>query len=348
MISFHNGDMFDADTMAIVNTVNLVGVMGKGVALQFKERFRHNFNVYRQACQAGSIDIGRSLVVRDSWQGREFIIVNFPTKRHWRNPSEYTYIEKGLDDLVRIISEYNIGSIAIPPLGAGNGGLKWPVVKALICEKLKDVDCDVRVFEPGHKAVSLRREVKLTPARSLLLYMLWMQRREGYDITEFSSVKMAYFLQMFGGSGILRLNFIKYKYGPYCHEIKHMLHNLDGAYVRGFADNAKKAFEPFDIIEDTVADVRKMVEGDIQLLSIVSDLGKFLDGNWDDFSLELLSSVDYLISRDSCSTENDVYEGLLHWDGSGRKAKLFSDREVVRCAYEKVSGVYSSMKHNNP
>lgn len=331
--------MFEAGTEAVVNTVNLVGVMGKGVALQFKERFRHNFNVYRKACENGSIDIGRSLVVRDSHGGRDFLIVNFPTKRHWRTPSEYSYIEQGLDNLVEIISRYGIGSIAIPPLGAGNGGLDWQRVKDIICEKLNGVDCDIRVFEPGHKAVSQRRDVKLTPARSLLLYMLYCQRSEGFDITEFSAVKMAYFLQRFGTRGILGLDFIKYKYGPYCHEVKHVLHNLDGAYVRGFADNTKKAFEPFDIIGDKITEVKGMVEGDLGLLSVATDTSRFLANQWDDFSLELLSSVDYLLSYDSCTSEDDVYEGLRHWDDTGRKARLFSDRDIVSMAYKKVKAI---------
>lgn len=339
MISFSHGDMFDAGTEAIVNTVNLVGVMGKGVALQFKDRFKHNFNVYRKACKAGTIDIGRSLVVRDFWNGKEFLIVNFPTKRHWRYPSDYSYIEKGLDNLRDIISKYRIRSISIPPLGAGNGGLEWQTVRGIICDKLKEVDCDIRVFEPGHKAVSHKHDVRLTPARSILLYMLMCQQEEGFDITEFSAVKMAYFLQKFGGKDILKLNFIKYKYGPYCHEVKHVLHVLDGAYVRGFADNTKKAFEPFDIIGDKMAEVKGMVEGDLGLLSIVNDTRKFLADQWDDFSLELLSSVDYLLSHASCTSEDDVYEGLQHWDESGRKARLFSKRDVVSMAYEKVKAI---------
>ena len=148
MIRFVYGDMFDSETEAIINTVNLVGVMGKGIALQFKERFPENFAVYRKACRDKTIDIGNSLVTRAFQNGREIYIVHFPTKKHWRNPSEYSFIEEGLINLRHIITDHKIKSISVPALGAGNGGLDWDKVKKLIVDHLNDIDCEVVVYKP--------------------------------------------------------------------------------------------------------------------------------------------------------------------------------------------------------
>ena len=336
MIRFSNGDMFESGADALVNTVNLVGVMGKGVALQFKERFKYNFQQYKHACENCKIGIGNSLVVKEKWKDKDVLIVNLPTKKHWRNKSEYSYIDMGLTNLVDIIEKYKISSIAIPPLGAGNGGLDWTVVKSMIIEKLKNVDSEIIVYEPGHKAVSVPRDAKLTKARALLLYMLEKQKEEGLDLTEFSSVKLAYFLQFFGAKNYMKLDFEKCFYGPYCYGVKMMLHNIDGAYIRGFADNDKRAFEPFDVIDERMSEVNLAVEKDISLATIVNETLGFLKGYWDDFSLELLSSIAFILSQNNKATKDDVYLGLHNWDNTGRKAKLFSDKEVVSEAYSKV------------
>lgn len=334
MIRFSTGNMFDAHVDAIVNTVNLVGVMGKGVALQFKERFKNNYQVYKQACDDRTLGIGNSLVVEEMWQGRNIWVINFPTKVHWRNPSEYMYIERGLENLIDIIHKYDIKSIAIPPLGAGNGGLDWYRVKDLIVSKLSSLDCDIVVFEPGHEAISAEKKVTLTQARALLVYMLDRVQREGNEATAFSAVKSVYFLQKFGAEKIFNMKFEKYIYGPYCDQVRHVLHAIDGGYIRGFADMTKKPFEPFDVIPAKMPEVKYMVESDILLNDIVSRTCQFLNGYWDDFSLELISSVDFLISARPYATVDEVYDLLGAWNE--RKKKLFSDKDIVLKAYKHI------------
>ena len=334
MISFSHGDMFEAGTEAIVNTVNLVGVMGKGVALQFKERFKNNYQVYKQACDDRTLGIGNSLVVEEMWQGRNIWVINFPTKVHWRNPSEYMYIERGLENLIDIIHKYAIKSIAIPPLGAGNGGLDWYRVKDLIVSKLSSLDCDIVVFEPGHEAISAEKKVTLTQARALLVYMLDRVQREGNEATAFSAVKSVYFLQKFGAEKIFNMKFEKYIYGPYCDQVRHVLHAIDGGYIRGFADMTKKPFEPFDVIPEKMSEVKYKVESDILLNDIVTRTCQFLDGFWDDFSLELMSSVDYLISVRPDASVDEVYDLLGAWNE--RKKKLFADKDKVKTAYNHI------------
>lgn len=334
MIRFSTGNLFDAHVDAIVNTVNLVGVMGKGVALQFKERFKNNFQVYKQACDDRTIGIGNSLVVEEMWQGRSVWVINFPTKVHWRNPSEYMYIERGLENLIDIIHKYAIKSIAIPPLGVGNGGLDWYRVKDLIVSKLSSLDCDIVVFEPGHEAISAEKKVTLTQARALLVYMLDRVQREGNEATAFSAVKSVYFLQKFGAEKIFNMKFEKYIYGPYCDQVRHVLHAIDGGYIRGFADMTKKPFEPFDVISEKMSEVKYKVESDILLNDIVTRTCQFLDGFWDDFSLELMSSVDYLISVRPDASVDEVYDLLGAWNE--RKKKLFADKDKVKTAYNHI------------
>ena len=143
MIKYLNGDLFKSNTEALVNTVNLVGVMGKGIALKFKELFPINFNLYKKACEFNEINIGKLFTTIENNK----IIINFPTKLHWKNNSRYIYIESGLVNLRQIIIDHKIKSISIPPLGCGNGGLEWNSVKSIIENNLSDLDCDILIYE---------------------------------------------------------------------------------------------------------------------------------------------------------------------------------------------------------
>ena len=129
MLRFTQGNLLDSGAEALVNTVNTVGVMGKGIALMFKEAFPENYKIYEAACKHGEVRIGQMLVTeRRELLGPKWII-NFPTKKHWRNPSRIEWIEAGLNDLRNVILVNRIRSIALPPLGSGNGGLNWANVR---------------------------------------------------------------------------------------------------------------------------------------------------------------------------------------------------------------------------
>lgn len=337
MIHFTTGNLFDSSADAIVNTVNLMGVMGKGVALQFKERFKNNYRQYHAACREGRIGIGNSLVTTDSLNGRNICIINFPTKTDWRKPSEYSYIEKGLDNLIDIIRDKGLKSIAMPPLGAGNGGLDWNRVKGIIIGKLTDIDCDITVYEPGYAAESRPKEVNLTPARALLVYMLDRFQREGQEATTFAAVKAIYFLSKFGAADIFKMKFEAYTYGPYCDSVRHMLHGLDGAYIRGFADMSKRPFEPFDTVREKLPEVYKTIDSNTALSDIVSRTCNFLNDYWDDFSLELISSVDFLMEANPDDSADAIYSKLCAW--SDRKRRLFADISHTVTAYNHVTAV---------
>ena len=203
MIVFTKGDIMRSAADALVNTVNTVGVMGKGIALQFKEEFPGKLLITRERNKAGE----------------EKIIVNFPTKLHWRNPSRYEYIKDGLAELAKAIQKHKIKSIAIPPLGCGNGGLNWEIVKKMIQETLEDSNATIHVYEPDadiKKVLQAQRskEIKLTPSRGLITYAMYYYDSLGENCSLFVANKLAYFLQRQGSKSFAKIKFQAHHYGP--------------------------------------------------------------------------------------------------------------------------------------
>ena len=280
MIKYVVGNILESETDALVNTVNTVGIMGKGIALQFKKAFPENFKKYSKACKNGEIDIGQLFVTKENTIHGEKIIINFPTKKDWRKPSEYEYIEKGLDDLIRIINEYKIKSVALPPLGAGSGGLIWEKVKKIIEQKLADLDIDIYVYEPTKeiKEDMKAERVKLTDARALMLYVFYDLVRQGEFVSEFSAEKVCYFLQKFGAEDYFKLKYEPKYYGPYSGKVRYVLNYLSGSYIMGYSDLNKKPFEPLLLVSDDYNAVKDYVESKPELFNIAQKTINFLDG----------------------------------------------------------------------
>lgn len=331
MITFTTGNIFDSEAEALVNTVNTVGVMGKGIALQFKKSFPTNFKKYKDACDTNSFNVGDLLVVKDqNLNTGEKLIINFPTKKHWRNPSQYDYISMGLEQLVQVIYQYQIKSIAIPPLGSGNGGLQWHKVKKLLKDKLSPLqDVNITIYEPNNQVKEqLKKErVKLTPARAMLLYMSFELVKSGEFVSEFSSEKLCYFLQRFGAEDYFKLNYKPNFYGPYSGKVRHVLYYLNGSYVMGFASKDKKPFEQLDLIVDAKRDVDAYISEHSELKDIVGKTSEFLDGFYSSFGLELLSTVDYISNHHKSKDIDEIQQKLNSW--SGRKKTLFSDQKYI-------------------
>ncbi len=326
MIKYVTGNILDSPAEALVNTVNTIGVMGKGIALQFKKSFPNNYKTYKAACANKEVRVGKMFVTKDnSLHSGEKWIVNFPTKTTWRKPSEYIYIEKGLDDLVEVIHRKKIKSIAIPPLGAGNGGLKWEKVKIILRQKLENLDVDIFIYEPTQQIKEkLKKErVKLTPARALLLFVLYDLVANGEQVSEFSSEKVCYFLQRFGAEKHFKLKFTPYFYGPYSGKIRFLLNVLNGSYILGFSAMDKKPFDPLILIGDGYKAVKNYIENDQELFEIAKKTTDFLAGFYSEFGLELLSSLDYLSQKEKILNEKYLSRKLENWND--RKRSLFSN-----------------------
>lgn len=339
MIYYKQGDLLQSDAEALVNTVNTDGVMGKGIALQFKNTFPNNFKRYAEACKNGDIAIGKLFVTEESsFAANTKIVINFPTKTTWRKPSEYSYIEKGLDDLKRIIKVLNIKSIAIPPLGAGNGGLDWSKVKLILESKLVEVECDVFIYEPNNaiKEVLKKERVRLTPARAMLLAILYDLVRNGEFVSEFSAEKVTYFLQRFGAKDFFKLEYQPNFYGPYSGKVKHVLYYLNGSYVMGYTAKDKKPFEELRLVLDAEKEVDDFLARPENLIykKIVDRTKNFLEGFYSPFGLELLSTIDFIINDKKVNTLEDITFYLNNW--SDRKKTLFSNPKFIQIGVENI------------
>lgn len=339
MIQFIEGNLFESKAEALVNTVNTVGVMGKGIALQFKNEYPGNYKLYVKACKAKEIQIGKMFVTEDSsLLGGRKIIINFPTKTDWRKPSEYSYIESGLKDLARIVLEKNIKSLAVPPLGAGHGGLNWNVVKSMIQEHLSGLDCDIQIYEPNAfiREAMKKERVKLTPARAMLLSVLYDLVKNGEFVTEFSAEKSAYFLQRLGAKEQFKLDFQPNFYGPYSGKVKHVLYYLNGSYITGYSSKDKKPFEELGIVYDGEDDVYKYLNQpeNISFKQIADKTKEFLSGFYSAFALELLSTVDYIMSEKKLKTVDEITRNIESW--SNRKKSLYSNPRFIELAVKKI------------
>lgn len=349
-IEFTSGNLLEADTDALVNTVNTVGVMGKGVALMFKEMFPENFREYEAACRAKRVQVGHMFVTRrDAFLGPKWI-VNFPTKAHWRYPSRIEWVEQGLDDLKEIISSENIRSIALPPLGAGNGGLDWKAVRSLIVQKLSDLE-NVRVviYEPTkqYQNVAKRAGVQnLTPARAAIAEMVRRYAILGIDCSLLEVQKLGYFLERFNrkfGLSEFGFAFSANRYGPYSDRLHHMLDSLDGSYLhceRRIADAG--AFEPirFDDARREAVSLFVRTEGKEHLPS-VDATSALIDGFESPLGMELLSTVDWLVNDIGTSPNvTAIKAALVSWPGgeqaAARKLRLFEDR-IISLGLEALS-----------
>ncbi len=347
MIRYTQGNLLDAPTEAFVNTVNTMGVMGKGIALQFKEAFPENFRVYKKACEQKELETGKLLWVKELTPQGDKWIVNFPTKTVYYRKSSYQYVEGGLKTLVGDLQSKAIKSIAIPPLGCGNGGLQWDKVKALIEKYLAPLDTEAWVYEPNaHIKEQLQKEtpakeVKLTPVRAMLLYAMFQYERLGEEASPFVANKLVYFLQRMGEQQLYKLEFIPYYYGPYSPGVGHVLYHLNGKYLKGMEQKSTKPFEPLLLNYELFDEVEKYVSAQLNTEQFhrLKRLLQLIEGFESAFSLELLASVDYLLKDNAQATVEDIMPKIEEW--SARKNKIFKS-EYVTIAYNHLKEYQAS------
>jgi len=340
MIEYKKGNLLESEAEALVNTVNTVGVMGKGIALQFKKQFPNNFKLYAKACKDKNVTIGKLFIVEEeSLLGGMKTIINFPTKTDWRKPSEYSYIERGLVELARVIKEKGIKSIAIPPLGSGNGGLDWNRVKGLIEQHLSGISCEIFIYQPNiiiEEAMKKER-VRLTPARAMLLSVLFDLVKNGEFVSEFSAEKIAYFLQRFGAKESFKLDFQPNFYGPYSGKVKHVLYYLNGSYITGYSSKDKKPFEELGLMLDGEKDVNEYLNKDenTEYKKTVLKTKAFLLGFYSAFGLELLSTIDFIMTDKKAKSLDEIKHYIESW--SDRKKSLFANPKFISIAVQNIN-----------
>ena len=334
MIEHASGNLLDATVEALVNSVNTVGVMGRGVALQFKQAFPENFKAYERACRHNEVRLGEMWVFETrSLTGPKYII-NFPTKGHWRSKSRLKDIEQGLQSLAKVIRERKIKSIAVPPLGCGNGGLNWrdvlPCIEAAFLE-LPDVHALVFAPEGAPSPARMRIGTKppsMTPARAALLGLLRLYGLPGYHVTMLEIQKLAYFLQQAGER--LKLRFVRGSYGPYAENLNFVLQRLEGHYIRGYGDRSIEA--SIQLLPNAEVAARTMLERSVSTKERLARVGHLIDGFETPYGLELLSTVHFVACEDPSIRDNAglAIEAVQSW--SARKRERFSP-EHIRLAW---------------
>ena len=342
MITFVKGDLLADSAQALVNTVNTVGVMGKGIALQFKEQYPDNYNIYRRICKEGKLTVGQLLITECKQIDGVKTIINFPTKTTWRKPSEYSYIQSGLLELRNKIQELGIASIAIPPLGSHNGGLDWARVKNLLIETIGDLECDIRIYEPSDAIIDRMKEerVTLTPARAMLLDVLCDMVSYGEFISVFAAEKAVYFLQRMGAKDIFKIDFTRGYYGPYSGgKIAHVMYYLNGSYIKGMTGMQNRPFDEIWLLDDTPEYISAFLSKpeNTEYKEIADKTKEFLRGYYSNYSLELLSTIDYILYfeqlhqsiTEMSDTEKTEYINANISNWNRRKQRMFNGSKYI-------------------
>jgi len=343
MIRYRRGALLESGAAALVNTVNEVGVMRKGYALIFRDAFPENTAAYLDAVRAGRVHVGRMFITENHAPGGPRWIVNFPTKKHWRNPSKLEWIREGLRDLVRVVIENRIPSVALPPCGCGSGGLEWAVVKREIEGELSGLkDVEITVFEPEEAAPDTAHDagVVLTPGQALMLEMIRRYAVLGLDCTNLEVQKLAWFLdravRALGLPDPLRLEFQARKYGPCADGLGALLAGLDGTYVS--CEKRLDMAGPFDLIwvedEGRARVVEELASEPVRpYLPALGKAARVIDGFESPLGIEVLATIDWLLAHDQVRpTRSAVKAALRQWPGGkpavSRKLKLFDDRRI--------------------
>jgi O-acetyl-ADP-ribose deacetylase (regulator of RNase III) len=352
MIRYTTGNLLDAETEAIVNTVNTVGVMGKGVALQFRDAFPDNYQAYKKACAARTVHVGEVFVTENQALTGPRYIINFPTKKHWRHPSRIEYVTSGLRDLRRVLKERKVRSVALPPLGCGNGGLEWGKVRTEIEQTLGDLqDVEIVVYQPTTSYQNRGKTEgvdELTPARAMIVELIRRYLAIGFDCSNLEVQKLAWFLQRFIEAfnlpNPLRLKFEASRYGPYADNLRQLLNALDGSFLhcaKRLADAGP--MEPITVDNNRVLEVTIFMKGqEVEAFrGALKATEEVIDGFETPFLMELLSSVDWIqrAHRRSLST-NEILDSLKSWPGgktaARRKLALF-DPGTIDLARERLA-----------
>ncbi|WP_244201293.1 type II toxin-antitoxin system antitoxin DNA ADP-ribosyl glycohydrolase DarG [Paraburkholderia rhynchosiae] len=331
MIRYTSGNILHADVEAVVNTVNCVGIMGRGIALQFKNAYPENFAAYARACKAEEVQPGRMFVYDMGGLTNPRFIINFPTKRHWKGKSRMEDIESGLVDLERVIRRKGIRSIAIPPLGAGLGGLDWNQVKPRIEQAMASMDdVDVRVYEPNgapesDKMVHKRDVPKMTAGRAALVELVSRYLRGLLDptVSLLEVHKLMYFMQEAGEP--LRLQFQKAHYGPYAQNLRHVMSAIEGHFLVGYADGGDDPEKLLALVPGAEDEAARFLSESAETRGRFDKVAELVEGFESPYGLELLATVHWLARDEPSASVDEITQRVYGWNDRKRQ---FTPRQI--------------------
>lgn len=331
MIEYKTGNILTEDIEALVNTVNCVGVMGRGIALQFKKTFPENFKAYAEVCKQGNLQPGQMFVFETGQLSNPRYIINFPTKRHWRGKSRMEDIDAGLAALAEELQSRHIRSIAVPPLGSGLGGLDWAEVRPRIEAALNDFsELKVVIFEPGGGAVDNRVNrssdvPRMTAGRAALVRLMdrYLQGLLDPIVTLLEIHKLMYFMQVSGEP--LKLQFTKGPYGPYAENLRHVLNAIEGHFVSGYADGGDAPNKHLSFVPGVLDDACAFLSGKSEIQVHLDRVSDLVEGFESPFGLELLSTVHWVVTREHAETMDEIVTRTYAWNDRKRQ---FSKRQI--------------------
>ncbi|MGB3683118.1 MAG: macro domain-containing protein [Rubrobacteraceae bacterium] len=335
MIEFRKDNLLGADAEALVNTVNTVGVMGKGIALQFKKKFPGNFKAYERACKNEEVRVGKMFTISlDSLTNPQYI-VNFPTKQHWKEKSRIEYVRDGLEDLLHEIERLDIHSIALPPLGCGNGGLDWesevrPLIEATFA-RVPEVRVQAFVPHTENELVQLdsgEARPPLTPARAAMIYMLGSYKASHYVAGRIVAWKLAYFAQVAGVTS-LDLEFQEGPYGPYANDLRFLLQTLEGHYINGLGDLSGKS--DIELLPGAKDEARSYLWDHPETEEHLRRAARLIEGFETPYGMELLATVHWTAERKEAASLAEAVQIVQNW--TSRKGDLF-DEQHIEVAWE--------------
>ncbi len=330
MIEYKSGNILDADTDALVNTVNCVGVMGRGIALQFKNAFPDNFQAYAAACDREMVVPGKMFVFETGKLSPRYII-NFPTKRHWRGKSRMQDIDNGLADLVKVVRHLRLTSIAIPPLGSGLGGLDWSEVRPRIVAALEDLP-SVRavIYEPSgapaSQALARNKPVpSMTAGRAALVILLRRYLAGLMDpfVSLLEAHKLMFFMQEAGQP--LRLQFRKGNYGPYAENLRHVLHAVEGHLIAGYGDGGDDPTKPLSLVPGAVEDAENYLVDDEATRSRFDRVAALVGGFETPYGLELLATVYWVVHEEGAIGMPAIRDAVHRWN---KRKQQFTEGQI--------------------
>jgi O-acetyl-ADP-ribose deacetylase (regulator of RNase III) len=342
MIREERGDLLKADVEALVNTVNTEGVMGKGIALQFKKAYPEMFREYARLCAEGRLRTGQVHVYSRKELYNPRYIINFPTKRSWRERTKLEYISRGLQSLVSEIKKYQIRSVALPALGTGLGGLDWKQVYPLIKSAFAELpDVEVLVYPPqtapnADEIVHRTPRPQMTLARANVLHVLDAYTVLGNTLTVLTAQKLLYFLQEAGEP--LNLRFDKYWYGPYADNLRHVLNRFEGHFIKGFADGRNAPATTLRLLPDAIEEAERIIDQQrVHNMNSEARLQRVLTlikGFESPYGMELLASVHWVAHHNkSVHDSESALQAIQQWSKDKRN-RLRPDH--VRIAWQRL------------
>lgn len=331
MIKIIQGDILKADAEALVNTVNCVGFMGRGIAAQFKRAYPENFTIYQAACKRNEVQPGKMLIVETGQLTNPRWVINFPTKRHWRNSSRLEDIDAGLISLVAEVKRLGLGSIAVPPLGCGLGGLDWTVVRPRIERAFSALpDVAVLLFEPDGAPAPKEMEKSakappMTPGRAVLIGLIerYLAGLMDPSISLLEVHKLMYFMQEAGEP--LRLRYSKALYGPYAENLRQVLTHVEGHFLSGYADGGDTPKKQLELVPGAAEQAKSFLELHPETMSRFHRVADLVEGFESPFGMELLSTVHWVHSHDGVHNIDEAIQAVYQWNA---RKRAFEERQI--------------------